>query len=159
MTSSDHPCAAERARTALHRTAFVTVIGPGGDTVWTALQAVEPTGAVVLVTRATEPLVAAARAGAVASSGRGPGLAATLEAREESPLPLPFPIRTRVRLDGRLRELPADGARSAALEIAVRRAADELLDIGAGHTPWSCGSTRSSWWPPTRTGPGSSRWR
>jgi hypothetical protein len=53
-----------------------------------------------------------------------------LEAREENPLPLPCPFRVRTRLEGRLRALAADEARSAALEIATRRPADELLDVG-----------------------------
>ena len=91
--------------------------------------------AVVLVVPATDPLVAAVgKAAPDPGCWPGPGLIAMVEAREESPLPLPCPIRARARLEGRLRELPADAARSGALEIALRRPADELLDLGAGHT-------------------------
>ena len=43
-------------------------------------------------------------------TGPGPGLVTIVEAREESPLPLPCLIRARVRLEGRLRELPAEEA-------------------------------------------------
>lgn len=129
------PRAAEWARTAVRRAGYLLATTPGGVSVWTALHAVDPTGAVVLVVPATDPLVAAVRKAAPdPGCWPGPGLIAMVEAREESPLPLPCPIRARARLEGRLRELPADAARSGALEIALRRPADELLDLGAGHT-------------------------
>jgi hypothetical protein len=134
MTSVDLALAAEWARTAVHRAGWVLLSTPGGVSVWTPLHAVDPTGALALVVPAADPLVAAVRARASGPRRSLPGPAAVAEAREESPLPLPCPTRARARLEGRLRELSAAEARSAALEIAVRRPADELLDIGAGHT-------------------------
>ena len=132
---SARPRAAAWARTAVRRTGHLLVTSPGGVSVWTALHAVDPTGSVVLAVPTGDALVAAARKTAPGRGTRpGPGLVAIVEAREESPLPLPCPIRARVRLEGRLRKLSADEARSAALEIALRRPADELLGLGAGHT-------------------------
>jgi hypothetical protein len=152
------PRAAEWARTAVRRAGYLLATTPDGVSVWTPLHAVDPTGAVVLVVPATDPLVAAVRKAAPdPGCWPGPGLIAMVEAREESPLPLPCPIRARARLEGRLRELPADAARSGALEIALRRPADELLDLGAGHTALELQSTGSSWSAiPTGTGSGRS---
>lgn len=127
--------AAEWARTAVHRSGYLLATTPGGASVWTPLHAVDPTGSVVLVVPVTDQLVAAVRQAAPGPGcWPGPGLIAMVEAREESPVRLPCPIRARARLEGRLRELAADEARSGGLEIALRRPADELLDLGAGHT-------------------------
>jgi acyl-CoA reductase-like NAD-dependent aldehyde dehydrogenase len=52
------PRAAEWARTAVRRAGYLLATTPGGVSVWTALHAVDPTGAVVLVVPATDPLVA-----------------------------------------------------------------------------------------------------
>jgi hypothetical protein len=125
---------AEWARTSLRRAGYVTVAAASGRSASTALHAVDPTGAVVLVVPAVDRLVTATPGTAVHATRSGSGVAAVVEAREESPLPLPCPVRTRTRLEGRLRVLGADEARSAALEIATLRPADELFDLGAGHT-------------------------
>jgi hypothetical protein len=131
MDQPERPRAAEWwARTALHRAGGVTVVAAGGSA-WTPLHAVDPTGAVVLVVPAGDRLVAATRVTAVHQTRLlRSGVAAVMEVREESPLPLPCPVRVRTRLEGRLRVLAPDEARSAALEIATRRPADELFDVG-----------------------------
>jgi hypothetical protein len=89
------PRAAEWARTAVRRAGYLLATTPGGASVWTALHAVDPTGAVVLVVPATDPLVAAVgKAAPDPDCWPGPGLIAMVEAREESPLPLPCPARS-----------------------------------------------------------------
>jgi hypothetical protein len=100
---SARPRAAELARTAVRRTGHQLATSPGGVSVWTAPHAVDPTGPVVLAvpppTRWWPPSARRPRARAP-----GPGLAWSPSSRPGRR------ARARVRLEGRLRELPAEEA-------------------------------------------------
>ena len=128
------PSAAERARTAVHLSGPLTLYVAGGPAEARGRQVplggVDAEGAPLLVLEVEDPLVAAVR-GVRPDADDVP---AVVEVADLCPLPVPEPVRSQVWLAGWLTELTGEERTTAALAVADRNPAPELLDIGTTRT-------------------------
>jgi hypothetical protein len=121
------PSPAERARTVLRAAPSVTVLTMPDRADVIAVHGTDDAGCPLLLVEDTSPL-------AVAVAAKPEEITAVVHAVDVCPTPMPDRVRAEVWVGGWLSTVPDAERTAAALALADREPAGELLDVGAG---WS----------------------